>query len=181
MSEGPVSSSPNGPPDLPDGIMEELSSRLSRDDAPFLRHLPKQLSLQWADASDNRLGYTRFEFDHHELFRRRRLRGSPGPITIALHPRLKDDEKLSLPPLVHEFPPAAGLVDQGNRHSELVNEIAPAPKLSESPVLRSMREEVLAELPEQSWICGECGHTWQRRRVSLPQRCPKCARPFSSR
>ena len=56
MSEGPVSSSPNGVPDLPEGIMEELSSRLTRDDAPFLRHLPKQLSLQWADASDNRLG-----------------------------------------------------------------------------------------------------------------------------
>jgi rubrerythrin len=44
-----------------------------------------------------------------------------------------------------------------------------------------MREEVLAGLPEQSWICGECGHTWERRRVSLPQRCPKCARPFSVR
>ena len=97
MSEGPVPSSPNGAPDFPEGIMEELSSRLSRDDAPFLRHLPKQLCLQWADASDNRLGYTRFEFDHHELFRRRRLRGSPGPITIALHPRLRDDEKLYLP------------------------------------------------------------------------------------
>ena len=120
-------------------------------------------------------------FYHHELFRRRRLRGSPGPITIALHPRLKDDEKLYLHTLVHELLHAAGLVDHGNQHSELVNEIAPAPKLSESPVLRSMREEVLAGLPEQSWICGECGHTWERRRVSLPQRCPKCARPFSSR
>ena len=181
MSKGPVRTSPNGPPRLPDGILDELSSRLTKDDAPFLRHLTKQLSLQWADASDTRLGYTRFEFDHHELFRRRRLRGSPGPITIALHPRLKDDEKLYLHTLVHELLHAAGLVDHGNQHSELVNEIAPAPKLSESPVLRSMREEVLAGLPEQSWICGECGHTWERRRVSLPQRCPKCARPFSSR
>ena len=87
MSEGPVSSSPNGAPDLPEGIMEELSSRLTRDDAPFLRHLPKQLSLQWADASDNRLGYTRFEFDHHELFRRRRLRGSPCLLYTSPSPR----------------------------------------------------------------------------------------------
>ena len=181
MSKGPVRTSPNGPPKLPDGILDELSSRLTKDDAPFLRHLTKQLSLQWAADSDTRLGYTRFEFDHHELFRRRRLRSSPGPITIALHPRLKDDEKLYLHTLVHELLHAAGLVDHGNQHSELVNEIAPAPKLSESPVLRSMREEVLAGLPEQSWICGECGHTWERRRVSLPQRCPKCARPFSSR
>ena len=89
--------------------------------------------------------------------------------------------ELYLHTLVHELLHAAGLVDHGNQHSELVNEIAPPPKLSESPVLRSMREEVLAGLPEQSWICGECGHTWERRRVSLPQRCPKCARPFSSR
>ncbi|MEC9351057.1 MAG: hypothetical protein VX482_02860, partial [Candidatus Thermoplasmatota archaeon] len=96
MSGGRVSATPNEPPQLPDGILDELSSRLSRDDAPFLRHLAKQLSLEWADAPDNRLGYTRFEFDHHELFRRRRLRGSPGPVTIALHPRLKDDEKLYL-------------------------------------------------------------------------------------
>ena len=94
---------------------------------------------------------------------------------------LKDDEKLYLHTLVHELLHAAGLVDHGNRHQELVHQIAPAPKLSESVVLRSMREEVLAGLPEQSWICGECGHTWERRRVSLPQRCPKCARPFSVR
>ena len=181
MSGGRVSATPNEPPQLPDGILDELSSRLSRDDAPFLRHLAKQLSLEWADAPDNRLGYTRFEFDHHELFRRRRLRGSPGPVTIALHPRLKDDEKLYLHTLVHELLHAAGLLDHGNRHTELVNEVAPAPKLSESTVLRSMREEVLSGLPEQSWICGECGHTWERRRVSLPKRCPKCVRPFNSR
>jgi|TARA_B100000287_G_scaffold74703_1_gene66541 hypothetical protein len=181
MSAGGMTASPNEPPSLPEGILEELTSRLTRDEAPFLRYLAKELSLQWADSSDNRLGYTRFEYDHHELFRRRRLRGSPGPITIALHPRLKDDEKLYLHTLVHELLHAAGLVDHGNRHQELVHQIAPAPKLSESVVLRSMREEVLAGLPEQSWICGECGHTWERRRVSLPQRCPKCARPFSVR
>ena len=52
MSKGPVRTSPNGPPKLPDGILDELSSRLTKDDAPFLRHLTKQLSLQWADDSD---------------------------------------------------------------------------------------------------------------------------------
>jgi len=181
MSEGRGSVKPEGAPRLPDGILEELSSRLTRDEAPFLRHLPKQLSLEWAESTENRLGFTRFECDHHELFRRRRLRGSPGPVTVALHPRLTSDEKLFRHTLVHELLHAAGLIDHGNRHSELVNEIAPTPKLAESPVLRSMREEVLAGLPERAWICGECGHTWERRRVSIPQRCPKCARPFKGK
>jgi len=181
MSAGRLSPKPENPPFLPEDILDDLSSRLSREEAPFLRFLPKMLTLEWAESSEKRLGFTRFEFDHHELFRRRRLRGSPGPVTVALHPRLAADEKLYLHTLVHELLHAAGLIDHGDTHSTLVNEIAPAPKLSESPVLRSMREEVLAGLPERSWICGECGHTWERRRVSIPQRCPKCARPFKGK
>ena len=51
---------PNEPPNLPEGILEELTSRLTRDEAPFLRYLAKKLSLQWADSS-NQLGYTRFD------------------------------------------------------------------------------------------------------------------------
>mgnify|MGYP001209676638 FL=1 len=166
-------------PFLPDGILEKLTIRLSKEEAPFLRYLGKQLKLIWLDREEKRLGVTRFEYNHHELFRRRRLRGSPGPITIGIHPRLHGDSKLYLHTLVHELLHAAGLVDHGGNHAAIVEEIAPAPKLSESPTLQKMREEILTELPERSWICGECGHSWQRRRVSLPNRCPKCAKPFS--
>ena len=166
-------------PLLPQGILEELTRRLSKEDAPFLRHLGKQLKLIWLDQNEKRLGITRFEYNHHELFRRRRLRVSPGPITIGIHPRLHGDSRLYLHTLVHELLHAVGLIDHGGIHTKIVEEIAPAPKLSESPTLQKMREEILIELPERSWICGECGHSWQRRRVSLPKRCPKCAKPFS--
>ena len=171
---------PNIPP-MPKGLLNELKKRLTSDEAAFLRHLGKHLTLEWMDSDDRRFGLTRFEYNHHELFRRRRLRGAPGPITIALHPNLHGDETLYRHTLVHELLHAAGLIEHDGNHAAIVNEIAPAPKLSESPTLQKMREEVLSKLPERSWICGECGHTWQRRRVSLPTRCPKCAKPFSHR
>mgnify|MGYP001028072413 FL=1 len=169
---------PETPP-MPSDILDRLRLRLQKEEAPFLRHLGEHLSLEWMEQSENRLGITRFEFNHHELFRRRRLRGSPGPVTIALHPRLHADERLYLHTLVHELLHAAGLIDHGGIHAEIVNEIAPAPKLSESPVLTSMRRDVLEGLPERKWICGDCGHAWQRLRVSMPARCPKCAKPFA--
>ncbi len=168
-------------PSLPDELLNQLKKILTNDNAPFLRHLGKHLTLEWMDPSDRRFGVTRFEYNHHELFRRRRLRGAPGPITIALHPSLHGDEKLYRHTLVHELLHAAGLIEHDGNHAAIVSEIAPAPKLSESPTLQRMREEVLSSLPEKSWVCGECGHAWQRRRVSLPKRCPKCAKPFSQR
>ena len=152
---------------------------LSKDEAPFLRHLGKHLSLEWLPADESRLGMTRFEYDHHELFRRRRLRVAPGSVTIGLNRILAEDEVLFRHTLVHELLHAAGLIAHGGNHAELVKQIAPAPSLARSPVLRRMRREVLDSLPERQWICGNCGHTWQRVRVSAPTRCPKCARPFS--
>ena len=50
MSGEGMAASPNEPPNLPEGILEELTSRLTRDEAPFLRYLAKELSLQWADS-----------------------------------------------------------------------------------------------------------------------------------
>ena len=81
----------------------------------------------------------------------------------------------------HELLHAAGLLDHDGRHSEIVKKVAPAPKLRDSPVLRRLRQKVLEELPEGQWICGKCGHAWERRRVTRPVRCPKCASRFESK
>ena len=116
----------------------------------------------------------------NELFRRRRLRVAPGAVTIGLNPVLIDDEMLFRHTLVHELLHAAGMVEHGGNHAELVKQIAPAPSLAESPILRRLRQEVLDSLPERQWICGNCGHTWERVRVSAPIRCPACARPFGA-
>ena len=167
-------------PEMPDGLLDELKEVLSEDDAPFLRHLGKHLTLEWLPSDESRLGMTRFEYEPNELFRRRRLRVAPGAVTIGLNPVLIDDEMLFRHTLVHELLHAAGMVEHGGNHAELVKQIAPAPSLTESPVLRRLRQEVLDSLPERQWICGNCGHTWERIRVSAPTRCPKCARPFSA-
>jgi len=167
-------------PEMPDGLLDELKEVLGEGDAPFLRHLGKHLTLEWLPSDESRLGMTRFEYDPNELFRRRRLRVAPGAVTIGLNPVLIDDEMLFRHTLVHELLHAAGMVEHGGNHAELVKQIAPAPSLAESPVLRRLRQEVLDSLPERQWICGNCGHTWERVRVSAPIRCPACARPFGA-
>jgi len=66
----------SNPPQIPLEILDQLEQQLSRVDAPFLRFLKKNLSTIWLEESDSRLGMTRFECNHHELFRRRRLASS---------------------------------------------------------------------------------------------------------
>ena len=168
-------------PSMPDGLIEEIKSLLKEKNAPFLNHLNKEVKLIWTEKGETRLGFTRFECDHNELFRRRRLRLSPGPITIALNPILDRDEALYLHTLVHELIHAAGLTNHDDEHSSLVSKIAPAPKLRDSEILRELRQQVLEKLPERQWICGDCGYTWERKRVSTPTRCPKCAKFFKTK
>ena len=168
-------------PSMPDGLIEEIKSLIKVKNAPFLNHLNREVKLIWAEKGESRLGFTRFECDHNELFRRRRLRLSPGPITIALNPILIEDDSLYLHTLVHELVHAAGLTEHNGEHSELVSKIAPAPKLRDSEILRELRQQVLEKLPERQWICGDCGHTWDRKRVSAPTRCPKCAKFFKTK
>ena len=165
-------------PSLPEGLIEILTQELEGEDAPFLKHIGRELELRWLDEGDSRLGFTRFECDHHEIYRRRRLGTPPGPITIALNPILANDEKLFRHTLTHELLHAAGLLDHDGLHANIVRRISPAPKLRDSPVLMSLRERVLHELPEEQWICGKCGHAWDRRRVTRPTRCPRCASKF---
>ena len=167
-------------PWIPLGLIEELKSKLSKKEAPFLRHLGKNLELIWIDKNESRLGMTRFECNVNELFRRRKLRVSCGPVTIGMNPLLIDDLALYRHTLVHELLHASGLLDHGSVHADFAKEIAPSPKLVDSKVLQEMRDRVLEKLPERQWICGSCGYTWDRKRVSMPIRCPKCAMPFKS-
>ena len=167
-------------PKFPDEMIELLKQKLTKNDAPFLKFLGKNLTMSWIEEDDSRLGMTRFEYNANELFRRRKLKLSCGPVTIGLNPILDRDISLYNHTLAHELLHASGLLDHGDIHANLVREIAPPPKLSESSVLQEMRERVLEKLPERQWICGDCGYTWERKRVSMPARCPKCAKPFKS-
>ena len=97
-----------------------------------------------------------------------------------MNPLLIDDLALYRHTLVHELLHASGLLDHGSIHADFAKEIAPSPKLVDSKVLQEMRDRVLEKLPERQWICGSCGYTWDRKRVSMPIRCPKCAMPFKS-
>ena len=74
-----------GMPKIPDGLLAILIQELEGEDAPFVKHLDRELGLEWLDEDESRLGFTRFELDHHELYRRRRLGTPPGPVTIALN------------------------------------------------------------------------------------------------
>ena len=168
-------------PQIPDGLMEELSRELQGEDAPFANSMEKDLELKWLKDGESRLGFTRFECDHNEIYRRRRLGVPPGPVTIALNQILKDDPALFRHTLAHELLHAAGLLDHDDSHARIVSKVAPAPKLRDSPVLMRLREQVLEGLPEGQWICGKCGHTWERRRVTRPARCPKCASRFEAK
>ncbi len=164
-----------GQPALPDDLLASLASELTPEEAPFLAHLESSLILEWMDEGTDRLGNTRFEMNHHELFKRRRLGGPPGSVTISLHPILKEDDALFRHTLIHELLHAAGLLEHTKRHSELADQIAPAPSLSESPALRSLREQVLGASEKKEWRCAKCGASWQRKTVKRPSRCPKCA------
>ena len=132
--------------------------------------------MEWLEDDSKKLGNTHFEMGHHELFKRRRLSSSPGPITIGLNPILLGDDQLYRHTLVHELLHAVGLLEHSEMHNKIVSEIAPAPSLSSSPVLRALRDRVLLSCDDKEWLCGNCGFKWERNTVRKPSRCPKCAR-----
>lgn len=167
---------PELPPELPPVLLERITAEVEPDEAPFLTHLPSNLRLDWLEPAIDRLGSTNFEYTPNELHRRKRLRLPPGVVTISLHPVLVDDEVLMLHTLVHELLHAAGIIDHGSRHDEIVARIAPAPKLSESPLLRYLQAGVIAASDELSWECEDCNFVWTRDKVRKPLRCPSCAR-----
>ena len=60
-------------PKMPEGLLDRLVEELEDRDAPFSKYLERDMKLVWLPAEDNRLGFTRFECDHNEIYRRRRL------------------------------------------------------------------------------------------------------------
>jgi len=168
------------PPQIPEKLISDLRKELEGKEAPFLEFLDVNLSLEWLDGDEDRLGATRFECDHNEIYRRRRLGISPGPVTIGINPILREDHLLYSHTLAHELLHASGLLDHDSMHSKIVKNIAPAPKMRDSPLLMRLRNRVLEKLPEEQWICGGCGYEWERVRVTRPIRCPKCAKRFKA-
>ncbi len=168
---------PKKPPKIPHGMLEHIESKLDILEAPFLPHLSR-VCLEWLEIDADRLGNTCFEIPPHELEMRKRQRLPPGPVIIGIHPILADDPMLFAHTLVHELLHAAGLTEHNAKHAELVNEIAPSPKLSESALLREIRDQALNQQEVKHWTCSHCGFVWIRTTVRTPSRCPKCARPF---
>ena len=168
---------PDRDPYIPDGaVVDSLAVLSGVTDAVFMPWIEERINLIWLEPNDDRLGMTRFEAGSAELNRRRRLRLDPGQVTIGLHPALLEDEALYRHTFVHEFLHAAGLTLHTSLHDELTNNVAPSPKMSESPLLQRLRDSVLGDLKVKSWTCQHCGYTWERTTVRKPKRFHKCAR-----
>jgi len=168
---------PNGAPPIPVGLVEYIQNNIDPNDAPFLQHLSR-VRVEWLDPNANVLGNTGFEAHLAELEMRKKHKMPPGDVTIGLHPILLEDEKLYVHTLAHEFLHAAGLINHDVRHAEILNAIAPPPKLSESSLLQSIQNQALAQQDVQEWDCPHCGFQWSRSTVRAPTRCPKCAKLF---
>lgn len=170
---------PEHPPHLPKELVEKVISSLSGvPDAVFRPWIGDRIEMIWLEVEDDRLGMTRFEEGANELLRRRRLRLDPGAVTIGLHPALCQDESLYNHTFVHEFLHAAGLTLHSAQHDDLTNMIAPAPKMSDSPLLQKMRDGILGQSKVSHWNCKNCGFVWDRKTVRKPKRCLKCAKPL---
>ncbi len=165
-------------PDYPTELISTIRSRLTKEEAPFLANFERELEIVWLEEDSSRLGNTLFEMDHHELFRRRRLRAPPGKITIGLHPMLAGDPVLLKHTLVHELLHACGLLEHSEKHRTLADELAPPPSLSESPMLQRLRKQAIEASGEVCWKCSRCGYEWERRTMRRPLRCQKCAHPI---
>ena len=163
-------------PSLPQDIFEAIVESLSSSEAPFVSHLSDNLTLGWLDEGDDRLGVTRFEDNHNEMYRKRKLKLPPGDIAILLNPILLEDESLYRHTIAHELLHAAGLLEHNQKHEELVEAIAPSPTMEESILLQKLRDKVLGKLSRKEWVCQNCGFTYARKTVRKPTRCPKCAR-----
>lgn len=171
--------SPIDPPYIPNKMVEKVIRSLSGElEAVFTPWIADRIELIWLESDDDRLGMTRFEEGANELLRRRRLRLDPGMVTIGLHPALNEDSALYEHTFVHELLHACGLTLHSKKHDDLTNNIAPAPKMSESPLLQKMRDGILGQSKISQWNCKNCGFVWQRKTVTKPKRCFKCAKPL---
>ena len=170
---------PTHDPHLPENLVEKVIQSLSGElEAVFTPWIADRIELIWLEVEDDRLGMTRFEEGANELLRRRRLRLDPGLVTIGLHPALAEDVALYEHTFVHELLHASGLTLHSKKHDDLTNQIAPSPKMSESPLLQKMRNEIIGQSKVSQWNCKNCGFAWERKTVRKPKRCLKCAKPL---
>lgn len=170
---------PTHAPHLPGNLVEKVIQSLSGElEAVFTPWIADRIELIWLEVEDDRLGMTRFEEGANELLRCRRLRLDPGQVTIGLHPALAEDIALYEHTFVHELLHASGLTLHSKKHDDLTNQIAPSPKMSESPLLQKMREEIIGQSKISQWNCKNCGFVWDRKTVTKPKRCFKCAKPL---
>ena len=84
---------PDTAPEIPEGMLETISTIVSPDEAPFLSHLAR-VRVEWLEMEADRLGNTCFEMRPHEIEARKRQHLPPGPVTIGLHPILAEDHLL---------------------------------------------------------------------------------------
>jgi len=170
---------PTNAPHLPENLVEKVIQSLSGElEAVFTPWIADRIELIWLESDDDRLGMTRFEEGANELLRRRRLRLDPGAVTIGLHPALAEDLALYEHTFVHELLHASGLTLHSKKHNDLTNQIAAPPKMSESPLLQKMREKIIGQSVVSQWNCKNCGFVWERKTVTKPKRCFKCAKPL---
>ena len=166
-------------PEIPeDWITESIKQAQTTSESVFLPWVAERIQVEWLDPEDDRFGITRFEEGPAELVRRRRLRLDPGVVTIALHPALEADDLLYKHTFVHEFLHACGLISHSENHENLTRFVAPMPSISQSPLLRMLRDGMLEESSIENWECKKCGYSWERKTVRRPKRCLKCARPL---
>lgn len=156
--------------------LDRIKEVVDPSETPFLTGLSRWLEVKWSNSKSEFLGVTRFELNPNELMRRRRMGAPSGPVLIELNPILVEDQALLNHTFVHELLHAVGFTEHDVRHSELTERLAPAPSLSNSPVLQRLRSAVIVGQDVQAWICGNCGDKWKRSTVSRPKRCPNCAR-----
>jgi hypothetical protein len=164
---------PEESPLISDELRNKIES-LAKEEITNLSLLIGNIELNWLSSEDNRLGVTIFSGDHNELYRKKRLNLPLGKIKINLHPVLMDDEKLYNHTLVHEILHASGMIEHSEKHDNLTNQIAPAPSLSESIVLRYLQAVMISTTNVLSWECISCNHIWTRNTIIKPKKCPKC-------
>ena len=81
-----VSRDSEGRPEVPEGLLETLIQELEGEDAPFVKHLDKELGLKWLDEDESRLGFTRFELGPSRALPEEEARCSAGPHYNSLEP-----------------------------------------------------------------------------------------------
>ncbi len=151
---------PNEAPKLDRKLIEKVLEALSEHEveAPFKSFLDQCVALTWLPSEEGDLGRTSFDLTHAEMVRRRRHCLEPGIVRIELHPVLLEDSILYRRTLAHELFHAAGVTEHGEMHDRLSDSVQRSPRLSESELLRVLKEEAHMnyDAPKAQRRCPSC-------------------------